>query len=53
VIDYVLRRAPAAEQSVLDVAIAAGIEALPHLLTEGADRVMNTLHRHEPAPLEN
>jgi peptidyl-tRNA hydrolase, PTH1 family len=50
VIDYVLRRAPAEEQTLLEVAVAAGAEAVPALITEGADKVMNSLHRREPAP---
>jgi peptidyl-tRNA hydrolase, PTH1 family len=49
VIDYVLRRAPAAEQALLDEAIAAGAEAIPRLLVEGAEKVMNSLHRRVPA----
>jgi len=50
VIDYVLRRAPAAEQALLDDAIVAGVEAIPRLLTDGAEKVMNSLHRRAPAP---
>jgi peptidyl-tRNA hydrolase, PTH1 family len=50
VIDYVLRRAPAAEQALLDEAIAAGVEAIPRLLVDGAEKVMNSLHRRSPAP---
>ena len=49
VIDYVLRRAPAAEQALLDGAVRAGAAAVPRLLTEGAEKVMNGLHRREPA----
>ncbi len=49
VIDYVLRRAPAAEQVLLEDAIAAGAEAIPRLLVEGAEKVMNSLHRRAPA----
>ena len=50
VIDYVLRRAPASEQLLLDGAIAAGVDAIPRLLTDGPDKVMNGLHRRQPAP---
>jgi PTH1 family peptidyl-tRNA hydrolase len=50
VIDYVLKRAPAAEQTSLDEAIGAGVEAIPRLLVEGAEKVMNSLHRRAPAP---
>jgi PTH1 family peptidyl-tRNA hydrolase len=49
VIDYVLRRAPPAEQTLLDGAIAAGVDAIDQLLSDGAEKVMNTLHRREPA----
>ncbi len=49
VIDYVLRRAPAPEQLLLDGAVTAGAEAIPQLLSDGAEKVMNSLHRREPA----
>jgi PTH1 family peptidyl-tRNA hydrolase len=49
VIDYVLRRAPAAEQELLDGAVSAGAAAIPKLLSDGAEKVMNSLHRREPA----
>ena len=49
VIDYVLRRASKAEQLQLDAAVEAAADAVPRLLTEGADRVMNGLHRREAA----
>ena len=49
VIDYVLRRAPASEQSLLDEAVAAGAAAIPRLLVDGAEKVMNGLHRRTPA----
>ncbi len=48
VIDYVLRRAPGDEQALLEAAVREGAEALPRLLTEGADKVMNGLHRRTP-----
>lgn len=50
VIDYVLRRAPAAEESLIHGAVAAAVDVVPKLLSDGADKVMNTLHRREPAP---
>ena len=50
VIDYVLRRAVPAEQALLDGAIGAAAEALPRLLVDGAEKVMNGLHRRAPAP---
>jgi PTH1 family peptidyl-tRNA hydrolase len=49
VIDYVLRRAPPAEQALLDAAISAGIDAIPKMLSEGAEKVMNRLNRRAPA----
>jgi PTH1 family peptidyl-tRNA hydrolase len=49
VIDYVLRRAPAAEEELILAGIAAAIEEIPALLSEGADKVMNRLHRRAPA----
>jgi len=49
VIDYVLRRAPAAEQALLDEAVVAAAAAVPRLLVEGAEKVMNSLHRRAPA----
>ncbi len=49
VIDYVLRRAPAAEQALLDGAVTAGAAAIPKLLSDGAEKVMNGLHRREPS----
>ena len=49
VIDYVLQRAPAAEQALLDGAITAASEAIPKLASDGAEKVMNSLHRREPA----
>jgi len=48
VIDYVLRRAPASEQSLLDEAVEAGAAAIPRLLVDGAEKVMNGLHRRTP-----
>ncbi len=49
VIDYVLRRMPAEEEPLLREAVVAGVEALPVLLRDGADKVMNSLHRRVPA----
>ncbi len=50
VIDYVLRRASAADQALLDEAVEAAVEAIPRLLTDGAEKVMNSLHRRVPGP---
>jgi len=49
VIDYVLRRMPAREELLLREAVVVGVEALPVLLADGADKVMNSLHRRVPA----
>ncbi len=49
VIDYVLQRAPASEQALLDEAVEAGTAAIPRLLVDGAEKVMNGLHRRTPA----
>lgn len=48
VIDYVLRRAPAAEEALIRGAADAAAESVPRLLADGAEKVMNTLHRREP-----
>ena len=50
VIDYVLRRAPAAEQLLLDGAVNVAVDAIVRMLSDGAEKVMNGLHRREPAP---
>jgi peptidyl-tRNA hydrolase, PTH1 family len=49
VIDYVLKRAPGPEQVLLDGAVSAAVDAIPKLISDGAERVMNSLHRREPA----
>ena len=48
-IDYVLQRAPGAEQVLLDGAVGAAIDAIPKIVSDGAERVMNSLHRREPS----
>ena len=45
VIDYVLRRAPAGEEALIQGAVGRAADEFPALLTEGAERVMNRLHR--------
>ncbi|MCZ8131848.1 MAG: aminoacyl-tRNA hydrolase [Steroidobacteraceae bacterium] len=50
VIDYVLRRAPAAEEALIRGAVEAAADAIPRVLADGAEKVMNSLHRREPAP---
>ncbi len=52
VIDYVLRRAPASEQLLLDAAVDAAAVAIPRTLIDGAEKVMNGLHRRTPAARE-
>jgi len=44
VIDYVLTRAPQAEESAILDAVQAAADAMPLLLQQGAERVMNKLH---------
>ncbi len=48
VIDYVLQRASKAEQVCLDEAVDAAAQVVPALLTDGAGKVMNKLHRRVP-----
>jgi peptidyl-tRNA hydrolase, PTH1 family len=45
VIDYVLRRAPAAEEENLLSAVHKALAALPVFLEQGSERAMNGLHR--------
>jgi PTH1 family peptidyl-tRNA hydrolase len=47
VIDYVLTRAPQAEESVILDAVQAAADAMPSLLEQGAERVMNKLHTRQ------
>ena len=49
VIDYVLRRAPAAEEGAIDAAVMEAADAVLDLLRDGPDVVMNRLHRRQPA----
>jgi len=49
VIGYVLRRAGAVDEEQVLAAIEAAADEFPHLLAEGAGRVMNRLHSR-PAP---
>lgn len=44
VIDYVLRRASAAEEDLIMDAVVRGLEALPVFLDQGAEKAMNGLH---------
>jgi peptidyl-tRNA hydrolase, PTH1 family len=47
VIDAVLDRATAAEQALIDAALARSLAALPDLLREGAQQAMHRLHTNE------
>ncbi len=49
VIDYVLKRAPASEDTLLQVAAKAAADLVPELLDKGAEVVMNRLHRALPS----
>jgi len=44
VVDYVLRRAPAEEDSLIRGSVATAVEIVPALLEDGAQKAMNTLH---------
>jgi PTH1 family peptidyl-tRNA hydrolase len=44
VIDYVLRRAPAAEETQIHQSIARATEAVVVFLEQGAEKAMNGLH---------
>ena len=48
VLDYVLRRAPAAEEDQIIQRVGAAVEILPVLLDKGAEHAMNKLHRSNP-----
>ena len=48
VIDYVLQRAPPAEENAIVERVDAAVEILPVLLDEGAEKAMNQLHRSNP-----
>jgi PTH1 family peptidyl-tRNA hydrolase len=50
VLDYVLGRATAADAQLTEEAIGAAADAMPVLLTEGAQIAMNRLHSRDPVP---
>jgi PTH1 family peptidyl-tRNA hydrolase len=51
VLDYVLGRPPAAEAELIYEAVLAGADAVPVMLTDGAQKAMNRLHvRSAPRP---
>lgn len=45
VIDYVLKRAPAAEETPIVDAVKRAADEVPNILDEGAEKAMNRLHR--------
>jgi peptidyl-tRNA hydrolase, PTH1 family len=53
VVDYVLRRAPPAEQETMLAAISAALETLPTLIELGPERAKNALHAIRPPDSEN
>jgi len=50
VLDYVLGRPTAADAQLIDEAIGVAVDAVPVLLTEGAQIAMNRLHSRDPVP---
>jgi peptidyl-tRNA hydrolase, PTH1 family len=50
VLDYVLGRPPAAEAQLIQDAIVAAADAIPVLLSQGAQIAMNQLHGRDPVP---
>src|SRR5215469_4696203 len=50
VLDYVLGRPTAADAQLIEEAIGAAADAVPVLLTEGAQIAMNRLHSRDPVP---
>ena len=50
VVDYVLRRAPAHDEDAILAAVDEAAAELPRVWTEGAEKVMNRLHRFGTKP---
>ena len=50
VLDYVLGRPSAEDAQLMQEALLAGADAVPVLLSEGAQIAMNRLHSREPVP---
>jgi PTH1 family peptidyl-tRNA hydrolase len=50
VLDYVLGRPSAADTCLIRDALAAGADAVPVLVRDGAQIAMNRLHSHDPVP---
>lgn len=44
---HVLNRAPAEEQALLDIAVAEAADAIPRILSEGAEATMQRLHTRD------
>ncbi len=44
VVDYVLRRAPADEERLIEAAVVAAADIVPVMLVDGAQKAMNRLH---------
>jgi len=51
VIDYVLRRAPREEEEAILKCVAEVVDLFPKLLTDGAEKTMNALHRKKESPV--
>lgn len=48
VVDYVLQRASAVEQALLDTAVSAAADIVPELIEHGAQQAMHHLHTRKP-----
>jgi PTH1 family peptidyl-tRNA hydrolase len=48
VVDYVLKRAPKEEEEQIVGTITEAVELMPFLVSEGAEKAMNRLHRRKP-----
>ena len=48
VIDYVLQRAPAAEEEAIVATLPAALDALSTFLGEGSEKAMHRLHSRTP-----
>lgn len=49
VVDYVLRKAPSSEQSLIDRALDDALRVFPRIVAEQFDQAMQTLHTRAPA----
>jgi len=48
VVDYVLKRAPKDEEEQIVGTITEAVEVMPSLMSDGAEKAMNRLHRKKP-----